>query len=100
MNLAIIILSKYYNLRNILLNFNARNKLISHLSHSIFYKANSVLIKCASNYVVINNYVGWLSIFMNVRAQKFIISQLMYFLLQQHFDGRNNADVMWYQNVY
>lgn len=79
-------------------NFNARNKLISHLSHSIFHKANLAPIKCASNYVVINNYVGRLSIFMNVRAQKFIISQLVRFLL--HFDGRNNADVMWYQNVY
>lgn len=67
-----------------------------------FHKANAALMKCASNYEVINNYVGWLSIFMNMRAfQKFIISQLTHFLAQHHFDGRNNTDVIVvYQNVY
>lgn len=60
-----------------------------------FHKANAALMKCASNYEVINNYVGWLSIFMNMRAfQKFIISQLTRFLSLHHFDGRNNTDVI------
>jgi len=73
--IAIIIISQYYNSHNISSkNFNARSKLISYLSHSIFHKANLAPIKCASNYVVINNYVGWLSIFMNVRAEVYYIA--------------------------
>lgn len=66
--------------------FNAMQQAQKPLAIFSLHKASAVLMKCASNYKVINNYVDWLSIFMNTRTfQKFILSHVDVFSLAASF---------------